>query len=350
LKPTSDFRSDTVTLPGAAMREAMARAPLGDDVLDGDPSVRELEERVAAWLGKERAIFVPSGTMANQCAAGAWTRPGDELVCEESAHLLQWESGALGANHGLQAVTLCSPRGTLDPLALRRVLRIDSVHSPRTSLVSVEQSFMGTEATVGGHVLPLDNLEDVRALTAEHGIRVHMDGARLANAVVASGIAAERYAALADSVSVCFSKGLGAPVGSALAGEAEMIERAKVVRKRLGGWMRQAGGLAAAASYALENHLERLAEDHLLARRLAEVLHACPGLDSPPDQVETNIVCVRVDAAACGRTAGELVESLEAQGVRVLTLTPRSVRFVTHMDVGLDDVERVARALETILT
>jgi len=350
LNPISDFRSDTVTLPSHAMREAMATAPLGDDVLDGDPSVRELEERTAAWLGKERAIFVPSGTMANQCAIGALTRPGDEIICEESAHLLQWESGALGANHGVQAVTLCAPRGAFATSDLERLLRIDSIHAPRTALVTVEQSFMGGEATVGGHVVPLANLEALRTLTRERDIPVHLDGARLANAVVASGVPAARYAAEADSVAVCFSKGLGAPVGSALAGDDELIERARVVRKRLGGWMRQSGMLAAGASHALQHHVERLAEDHALARRLAEILDQRPGLDAPPAEIETNIVCARVDPEACGRSASELVDALAAEGVHVLSLSPATIRFVTHMDVGSEDLEHVACALEAIFS
>jgi threonine aldolase len=349
LNQRSDFRSDTVTLPTEAMRRAMASAPLGDDVLDGDPTVARLEARVAEWLGKERAIFVPTGTMANQCALGAWTRSGDEIVCEESAHVLLWEGGALGANHGVQAVTLREPRGAFDPQDLQRLVRTPSIHSPRTALFCVEQSTMGSGSTVGGHVIPLENLEGVRAVGRANGVPVHMDGARLANAVVASGVAADRFAALADSVAVCFSKGLGAPVGSAVAGDGDFVERARVVRKRLGGWMRQAGMLAAAALYGLDRHVERLAQDHALARRLAEVVDGVPGLDAPPGEVETNIVCTRVDPqAARDVDAAELARALDARGVSVLTLEPHSIRFVTHMGVGSEDVERVAGALAEI--
>jgi len=332
------------------MLAAMSAAELGDDVLDGDPTVRRLEERVADWLGKAGALFVPSGTMANQCALGAWTRPGDEVICEESAHVLLWEAGALGANHGLQAVTVHAPTGAIDAAEVESRIRARSIHSPRTALVCVEQTYMGSGATVGGHVVPLENLAAVHAVADAADVPVHMDGARLANAVVAAGGPATRFAALSSSVSVCFSKGLGAPVGSAIAGDEEFLERARVVRKRLGGWMRQAGGLAAAALFALEHNLERLADDHALALRLAEVVDAFAGLDAALRDVETNIVTARVlPQAAGGRTAAALVEALAHEGVRVLSLDPGSVRFVTHMDVGTEDVERVAQALQRIL-
>jgi threonine aldolase len=339
----SDFRSDTVTVPSAAMRAAMAAAEVGDDVLDGDPTVRRLEERAAAWLGKEGALFVPSGTMANQVALGASTRPGDEMIVERSAHAVCWEGGAAAAFHGVQTVTLHAEDGALDLDEIRAVVRIDTVHCPRTALIATEQTFMGSGRAAGGVVVPLAHLEAVRALALEHGLAVHMDGARLANAVVAAGVPAARWAGTADSVSVCFSKGLGAPVGSIVAGDAAFLERGRVVRKRLGGWMRQAGVVAAGALYALEHNVERLAEDHALARALAEVLDAVPGITCPPSEVTTNIVMARL--ARDDLDAETLARALAEHGVRALPQSPRCLRFVTHRDVGPADVERVARGV-----
>ena len=340
----SDFRSDTVTVPTDEMRAAMAAAPVGDDVLDGDPTVRELEREAARWLGKQDCLFVPSGTMANQVAIGAWMRPGDELVVEREAHVLRWEAGAAAANHGVQCVSLPGRRGALDPDEVLRTIRSRNIHSPRTGLVCVEQTHMGA----GGSVVELENLEAIAALGREHSIPVHLDGARLANAVVASGIAAERWAACADSVSLCFSKGLGAPVGSVLAADDRaFFERARVVRKRLGGWMRQAGVIAAGGLWALEHNLERLEEDHVLARALAESLHGLPGIHCPPALVQTNIVMVQVDHPR--HDPASIAAALEQQGVRVLPMSADSLRFVTHLDVGEEDVKRATQAMRGVL-
>ncbi|MDP6955609.1 MAG: GntG family PLP-dependent aldolase, partial [Planctomycetota bacterium] len=292
----SDFRSDTVTRPCAAMRAAMAAAEVGDDVLDGDPTVAALEKEGAAWLGKDGALFVPSGTMANQIAMGAWTRPGDELIAEREAHVLVYEAGAAGALHGLQSVTLAGHKGALDPAQVAAALRPDFVHCPRTGLVCVEQTHMAS----GGSVVPLENLRAVAEVARAAGVAVHMDGARLAHAVVASGVAARDYAACADSVSLCLSKGLGAPVGSLIAGPAEFLERARRVRKQLGGWMRQAGIIAAAGRMALAENVERLADDHLLAKELAAVVEGFSGLGVPAGGPETNLVPVRVEREGLG--------------------------------------------------
>ncbi len=318
------------------MRAAIAAAEVGDDVLDGDPTVRRLEETAARLLGKERALFVPSGTMANQVALGAWTRPGDEIIAERSSHIVTWEAGAAGYLHGLQSLTLDSPRGPLEPRELARALRPQSVHCPKSALICVEQSFMGGGGVAGGCVIPLESLQRTQEFARRSGIPVHMDGARLLNAAVASGVDAARFAACADSVSICLSKGLGAPVGSLLLGDVAFAERAKLVRKRLGGWMRQAGVLAAAGLYALENNVARLAQDHALAKALAGVLHGLPGLTCPPDEVETNIVMVRVDHPRFDAAA--LEAALLPLGVLVLPMTTKSLRFVTHMDVGPQDV------------
>jgi len=339
----SDFRSDTVTKPSREMRDAMARAEVGDDVLDGDPTVRKLEARVAALLGKPAAMFVPSGTMGNQVALGVWTRPGDEIVVERSGHIVAWEAGAPGYLHGVQTLTLHADDGRLDPDEIRSVIRMKSTHCARTALVCVEQSFMGSGRAAGGRVVPEASLAAVRAVAREAGIPVHMDGARLWNAVVASGVPAAAWASHADSVSVCLSKGLGAPVGSVVAGDAEFLERAAIVRKRLGGWMRQAGILAAAGLFALERNVERLAEDHALAREVARVLHGRLGIECPPDEIETNIVYARLEKSRYD--AEGLSNALAAHGVRAMAQAPRSLRFVTHLDVGPEDVGRLAEAI-----
>ncbi|MEW6072236.1 MAG: GntG family PLP-dependent aldolase [Planctomycetota bacterium] len=339
----SDFRSDTVTRPTPAMREAMARAEVGDDVLDGDPTVGALERYAADWLGKEGSLFVASGTMANQVALGAWVRAGDEVIVEEGAHVLLYEAGAMGYLHGAQAVTLRGDRGALDPETVRRAIRPDFIHCPHTALVCVEQTHMGA----GGRVLPLAGLRAVREVAAARGVPVHMDGARLANAVVASGVDARTWASCADSVSVCLSKGLGAPVGSIVAGGEEFLARARVIRKRLGGWMRQAGIIAAAGLLGLREGVDRLAEDHALARELAAALDRMPGLSAPPAEVETNLVLVRVEHARFDAAA--LAARLKEEGVLVLPLTPETLRFVTHRDVGPADLDRLLAALERIL-
>jgi len=325
------------------MREAVAAAEVGDDVLDGDPTVAALQEYAADWLGKERALYVPSGTMANQVALGVWTRPGDELICEAAAHVANWEGGAAGFLHGVQTRVLVSERGALDAEAVRGALQPPSVHCPPTTLVCVEQTHMGS----GGRAVPIAALAAVRAVAQDAGLPVHMDGARLANAVVASGRPAREHAAQADSVSICLSKGLGAPVGSLVAGDAEFIEKALRVRKRLGGWMRQAGLIAAAGLHGLRHNVERLADDHALARRLAEVCDSFEGLRADPADVETNLILVHVDDPRFD--AATLSAALGEHGVRVLPLGPRILRFVTHMDVGPADVERLGAALGEIL-
>ncbi len=340
---SADFRSDTVTRPTPEMRAAMAAAEVGDDVLDGDPTCRELEEFAAEWLGKDGALFVPSGTMANQIAIGSWVRPGQEVIVGDNAHVVLYEAGALAALHGAQAATLPTDGGRLDPEAVARTIRAPYIHCPETALVCVEQTHMGA----GGRVVPEDNLIELRKVCAPHGVPMHMDGARLANAVAASGIPAQRWTSHVDSVSLCLSKGLGAPIGSIVAGSEAFLGRARVLRKRLGGWMRQVGLIAAAAKLALESW-PRLVEDHALAQSLARSLDRLPGLSSPPEEVETNIVMVRVDLP--NQDAPGLSRELESQGVRVLALSPDVLRFVTHRDVTPADVERVVSAFEALLS
>jgi len=258
---------------------------------------------------------------------------------------VRWEAGATAALHGVQAMMLAGADGEHDPARVRAALRRPDVHGPRTGLIAVEQTFMGSGEGPGGCVVPLERLEGIRAVASEANVPVHLDGARLANAVVASGIDAERFAAQADSVSLCFSKGLGAPVGSVIAGDAAFLERARVIRKRLGGWMRQAGGLAAAASIALRENVARLEQDHALARELAEVLRGFRGLR--PHEPDTNIVMTAVEVP--GTDAEALRRALAEEGVGVLVLG-RAVRFVTHLGVGPEDIERVRAALRRALS
>ncbi len=339
----ADFRSDTVTRPTASMRAAMLEAQVGDDVLDGDPTVRALEAEAAEWLGKPRALFVPSGTMANQVALGSWTRPGDEIISQRWAHVTTFEGGAAGFLHGVQSMTLGGRDGRMDPAEVAEVVRPDLIHCPRTALVCLEQ----THNVAGGVVVPMDEFSAISDAARARGIPVHLDGARLANAVVASGRAAPVWTGMVDSVSLCLSKGLGAPVGSVVAGDVDFIERAMRVRKRLGGWMRQAGLIAAAARVALSENVQRLALDHALARDLAERLDALDGLSSDPEKVETNIVMVEVTRA--GLTAAALAAELGERGVKVMPMGPQVLRFVTHCDVGQADLDLLVSAAAEIL-
>lgn len=333
-----DLRSDTVTRPTPAMREAMARAEVGDDVYGEDPTVRRLEERVADLLGKEAALFVASGTMANQVALGVLARGGDEVVCEAGAHCFAFEGGALAALWGVQARTLQGDRGVLDPAAVEAAIRPDDPHYPRTRAIAIEN----THNRGGGKVWPLAAVRAVGEVAARRGLALYVDGARLMNAVVASGTSARDYAAPATLASLCLSKGLGAPVGSVVAGPRELVREARRLRKRLGGGMRQAGILAAAGLYALDHHVARLAEDHVHAARLGALLAQLPGarLQFP---VETNLLFVSFE----GRSAAELAGRLREAGVLCNPegSRPDLLRFVTHLDVSASDIEEAARRI-----
>ncbi len=332
-----DLRSDTVTRPTAAMREAMARAEVGDDVYGEDPSVARLEAEVARLLGKEAALFVPSGTMGNQLALLCHTERGDEVYAAEGSHCIWYESGAAAAWSGVQLVEV-GRGGLFDADELERAIKPSAYYMPRPRLLVVEN----THNRGGGRVWPLARLEAVCGLARRRGLGLHLDGARLWNASVASG---ESVAALArdfDSVSVCFSKGLGAPVGSALAGPRPLVEKAHRLRKMLGGGMRQVGVLAAAASHALEHHLGLLALDHANARALAGALAGLPGVCIP--EVETNIVMIDlpVDAEPVVRRAAE-------RGLRISAFGPRRLRAVTHLDVDAEAIGRAASMLRELL-
>ncbi len=325
-----DLRSDTVTLPTPAMRQAMAQAAVGDDVFGEDPTVRRLEERTAELLGKEQALFMPSGTMANQVAVRAQTEPGDEVLIEAEAHIHYYEAGAPAALSGVTCRCLPGRRGVFTPDDLRAALRPPDQHFPRPRLVCVEN----THNRGGGSLWPLETLTAVAQAARAAGLKVHLDGARLWNASVATGIPERTYAALADSVNVCFSKGLGAPVGSALAGTRDFVARARRFRKQFGGGMRQAGILAAGALHALEHHRARLADDHANARALAEGLANLSGIDIDPAHVQTNIVLIRLTRLA----ASTVAQRLEADGVRVLATGPQTIRAVTNLNVIRADI------------
>jgi threonine aldolase len=337
-----DLRSDTVTKPTPAMREAMARAEVGDDVYGEDPTVNRLQEAVAALLGKPAALFVPSGTMANQVALGALTRPGDEVICDASAHCVAFEGGALSALWGVQPKTIPSLRGLLDPAAVEAALRPPNDHYPRTRVIELEN----THNRGGGAVYPLALVAALADVARRHHLAVHMDGARLWNACAATEHAPSEYAAHATTVSVCLSKGLGAPVGSVVAGPRDVIVEARRLRKRLGGGMRQAGVLAAAGLHALEHHRARLVDDHANAKLLADQLANLPGA-SLLHPVETNLVFV----AFAGRDAAELSRRLAQAGVLANPegSRPDALRFATHLDVKRDEigvaVARIAAAL-----
>ena len=331
-----DLRSDTVTRPTPGMREAMARAEVGDDVFGDDPTVNRLQERIATMLGKEAALFLPSGTQSNLAAVMSHCGRGDEMIVGQMAHTYRWEAGGAAVLASVQPQPLeHQPDGTLALADIEAAIKPDDPHFARTRLLCLEN-------TLGGKVLPQSYMGDATALARRHGLATHLDGARLFNAATALGVPAGDIAQHFDSVSVCFSKGLGAPVGSALCGSRELIERARRVRKMLGGGMRQAGVLAAAALYALDHHLERLADDHALARRLAEGLRGIPGLVVEPP--ETNMVFVEVDR---GRAAA-LLEHLKAQGVLATGLY--RLRFVTHLDLDADGIDHAIAAIRVHMT
>src|SRR5262245_27380535 len=338
-----DLRSDTVTRPTPGMRAAMHAAEVGDDVFREDPTVNALEERVAALLGKEAALFVPSGTMSNQAGIRAHTQPGDELLCDANAHIYLYEAGGPAVLSGVTCRTVEGDCGVLDVTQLEGKVRPINDHMVRTRLVCLEN----THNRGGGRVYPLEKIQAIHAWARQHNLLMHLDGARLWNAVVATGVAPATWAGYFDSVSVCFSKGLGAPVGSALAGGRDFIARARRVRKLFGGGMRQAGVLAAAALYALAHHVQRLAEDHANARVIAQALADTPGLRLTPPEVETNLIWFEADPDLGG--AREVADALKQRGVLVHVAGPQTLRACTHLDVSAAQAERAADVVRRAL-
>lgn len=336
-----DLRSDTVTRPTRAMREAMMDAPVGDDVLDHDPTTRRLEERIADLLGKEAGLFFPSGIQANQTALAVQGRPGTEVLLEAGAHIFNYEEGAGAVLSGVQLRPVPTPDGLLTPELVKEAIRPPSPYVHPTSLVSLEN----THNSAGGRILPLEQARAVTRVAREAGLPVHLDGARLWHASVATGHPPHLLADVADTVMVCLSKGLGAPVGSLLAGPGEVMERAWRVRRRLGGGMRQSGVLAAAGLHALDNHLERLEEDHRRARELAAGVAEIPGMRVV--EPDTNIVMIDVENPEV--EVPRLLERLRAREVLMVQFGPRRLRAVTHLDVDDEGIERALGAMEEIV-
>ncbi len=341
-KPIVDLRSDTVTRPTAAMRETMARAEVGDDVIDVDPTVDRLQRRTAELLGKEAAIYMPSGSMTNQIAIRIHCKPGDEFLCEENCHVYNYEQGAFAQLSGVVARTVRGTDGVIVRDQLVGLIRPVNDHLVRTRLVTLEN----THNRAAGRIQPYEVVEEICRWARGEELRTHLDGARLFNAVAATGIEAADWARHFDTVSVCFSKGLGAPVGSALAGPREVIAEARRHRKRFGGGMRQAGIIAAGALYALEHHRHRFVHDHEHAQILAAAVRRSEGLSLRPDQVDTNIVIFEVDPGS--GTAAEMVERLKQHGVLMLAVAPQRIRAVTHLDVTKADVERTGDVLRQV--
>jgi threonine aldolase len=329
-----DLRSDTVTRPTPAMYEAMINAPLGDDVLGDEPTVTRLEELAAEMLGKEAAVFVPSGTMGNQIALAVHCRPGDAILIEEEAHILYYEVGAPAVVAGVVSWTIPSRRGVMGPDDIEKRILKRTIHTPGTALLCLEN----THNRSGGTIVPLDTMAGYKELADRHGVKVHLDGARVFNAAVALGVPVREIAQHADTVNFCLSKGLGAPVGSLLAGPAPFIEEARVWRKRLGGGMRQAGILAACGIVSLTEMVQRLEEDHQRARTLASGIAELPGVQVDWDTVQTNMVVAQVAGSAT-----DWLETLKANDVWALAVAPDRIRLVTHADI---DDEKVGRAID----
>ncbi|WCK56751.1 low-specificity L-threonine aldolase [Aneurinibacillus sp. Ricciae_BoGa-3] len=339
-----DFRSDTLTKPTEEMRRLMYEAEVGDDVYGEDPTVRRLEERAAEMLGHEDALFVTSGTQGNQVALLTHCRVGEEIILEADAHIFLYEGAGPAALGGIQLHTVAGTAGVLSVDDVRKAVRDENdIHQPRTRLICVEN----THNKAGGRVIPVEKLRELYLLARERSIQVHMDGARLFNAVVASGTSAQEYGEYVDSAQICLSKGLSAPIGSVLTGSKEFITEARRWRKRLGGGMRQAGVIAAPGLYALEHMVDRLEDDHHNAKKLAQYLGSIPGLQVNVDAVETNILMC--DITASGLSNDAFQEKLTEAGVRASNFGEGIIRFVTHRHITAEDVEETYSRLSGVL-
>ena len=337
-----DLRSDTVTKPTETMRRAMYEAKVGDDVYQEDPTILELEELAASIVGKEDALFVPSGTQGNQIAVLTHCRQGEEIILEAESHIFYYEGAAISAFAGVQPRTIAGDRGAMDPKDVQAAIRDEDVHFPETGLICIEN----THNRAGGAVIPLNNMQDIYHIAQKNGVPVHLDGARLFNASIASGTDVKDFANQTDSIQFCLSKGLGAPIGSMIAGTSNFINQARKWRKRLGGGMRQAGMIAAPGLVALQTMIERLEEDHENAKVLANGLAQINGL-SIENIVETNIVIVNTKAARL--TAEEFLQLLKEYGILAVSFGPFSVRFTTHYNVDVKDINTVTEKIHNIL-
>jgi len=342
LKRLIDLRSDTVTRPSPDMRKAIAEAKVGDDVLGDDPTIHRLQDRMAELTGKEAALFVPSGTMGNEIAIRVHIRPGDCVILDDRSHIYRFEAGSAGILSGAFMQPLPGDGGRLGPRTVADAIQTETLHTPGTRLVCLEN----THNWGGGCIYPLEWMREIREITAERGIRVHLDGARLWNASVAAGIDIPTYSETADSVMMCLSKGLGAPVGSVLVGPRDFIDQARRFRKILGGAMRQAGILAAAGLYALDHNIDRLREDHEKAQALADGLARLPGLGVDRDLTQTNIVVVEVSPGPF--SAPDLQRRMAERGILFLATGPDRLRLVTHLDVSDDDIETTVGAFRDL--
>jgi threonine aldolase len=336
-----DLRSDTITHPTARMREAIFHATVGDDVYGEDPTINRLEELAAETLGKEAALFVTSGTQGNQLAVLSYCSPGDEIIVESESHIFYYEGGAISALAGVQPRAIKGRKGEMSPEEVRSAIRSEDIHFPDTALICLEN----THNRSGGSIVSIENMKEIYDIGQANHIPVHMDGARLFNAAVATGKKAIEYTRYCDSVQICLSKGLGSPVGSLLAGDKKMIQKARKWRKRLGGGLRQAGFLAASGIISLTEMVDRLAEDHQKATRLAEAVREIKGL-SIVNMPETNIVVVNIENT--NKTNEEFLEELKKEGVLAVTFGDGLIRFTTHYDVNKRDIEQAILALEKI--
>jgi threonine aldolase len=337
-----DLRSDTVTKPSKAMRQAIAEAEVGDDVFEDDPTVKKLEEMTAELLGKEKALFVPSGTMANEVAMKSWTKPGDEVILEEDSHIYNYEVGAPSVLCGVQLHTLKGKRGVLTAQHILDHIRPRDIHIAPTTLICLEN----THNRAGGTIYPLEEIKKIRKASKSLGIKMHLDGARLWNATIATGIPLDEYARHFDSVSVCLSKGLGAPIGSVITGSSDFILIARRNRKMFGGGMRQVGIIAAAGIYAMENNFNRLVEDHRNAKALAQGLSKIPGIFVDLESVQTNIVVI--DIKEGGMEVADALNKLRGRGVLAVPFGKTQIRCVTHLDVDRDDIYRALEVFKQV--
>jgi len=335
-----DLRSDTVTLPSPAMRQAMFEAPVGDDVFGEDPTINELERYTAQLFGKEAGLFCASGTQTNQIAISVYCHPGTEVICHEDAHIYKYEGGGIARNAGASVRMMQGNRGILKPEFVEKYINPDNVHLPVTALVSLED----TMNRAGGKVYPLSTIQAIKAICLENNLPLHLDGARIFNALAVNGMSPFEYAQPYESISICLSKGLGAPVGSVLVGSQEFIHKSRRVRKVFGGGMRQAGILAAGGLYALKNNVTRLVDDHRRAQYLAEAFNNCSWVDVVWP-VETNIVVVEIKQPY---TVVEILEKLKQKGILGIDFGENLIRFVTHLDIHDEHLEPCVKAFQSI--